>query len=129
MSDTSLILIVDEDQNFREIFSRELKAAGFRVETADGGQHGVEKAKQLKPDLVLMDVQMPGMDGVATVMKMKEDPETKDIKVIFLTAFGNQGDEIQRESANFSKEIGAMGYIHKTDDLKDIVSKVKKFLN
>lgn len=118
---------MDEDQNFREIFSRELKAAGFRVETADGGQHGVEKAKQLKPDLVLMDVQMPGMDGVATVMKMKEDPETKDLKVVFLTSFGSPEEELQAIDVKYSKDIGAAGYIRKTDDLDILVSKIRAF--
>ncbi|HUX35715.1 MAG TPA: response regulator [Candidatus Paceibacterota bacterium] len=128
MDKQSLILLVDEDQNFREIFTKELEASGFRVETAQSGQEGIEKAKQLKPDLVLMDVKMPIMDGIEASMKMKQDPETSGIKVVFLTSLGVSGDESEVELNNkFSRDIGANGYIKKTEDLSEIVSEVKNF--
>lgn len=60
MADQPLILIVDDEENFREIFSAKLTAAGFRTETADGGEAAIAKAVIVKPDLILMDVKMPG---------------------------------------------------------------------
>ncbi|MBI4085045.1 MAG: response regulator [Candidatus Liptonbacteria bacterium] len=127
MSDGSLILIVDDEEYFREIFSTKLGAEGFSVETAESGEEGIKKAKKLKPNLILMDVKMPGMDGVATVMKMKEDPETKDLKVVFLTSFGSPEEELQAIDVKYSKDIGAAGYIRKTDDLDILVSKIRAF--
>jgi len=128
MDKQSLVLIVDEDPNFREIFIKELGARGFVTETAGSGEEGIEKAKKLKPDLILMDVKMPGMDGIEAAMKIKDDPETKDIKVVFLTSFGNSEDEIHSLNVRYSKEIGADGYIRKTDDLDSIILKIKGFV-
>ena len=90
-----LILIVDDEPAFREIFGAKFTADGFRVETAENGQVGVEKAKALKPDLILMDVKMPVMDGATAVLKLRDDPETKDIKVVFLTSLGDPRQEMQ----------------------------------
>jgi len=127
MDKQSLLLVVDEDPNFQEIFSKRLTAEGFEVAHASNGAEAIEKAKAIKPSLVLMDVKMPGMDGVETFMKMREDPETKDIRVVFLTSFGNPEEGIQNLNSRFSEEIGALGYIQKTEDLDNIVSKVKSF--
>ncbi|MEK7547095.1 MAG: response regulator [Patescibacteria group bacterium] len=128
MSETSLILIVDDEAYFREIFSTKLGAEGFRVETAESGEEGIKKAKESKPDLILMDVKMPVMDGVAAVMKMKEDPETKNMKVVFLTSFGSLEEEMQNLNVRLSKEIGAAGFVKKTDDLDALVLKIKSFV-
>ncbi len=100
MDETPLILIVDDEAAFREIFSAKLGADGYRVETAENGEIGLAKAKALKPSLILMDVRMPVMDGPTAVLKLREDPETKDIKVAFLTssrrsAHGDAGNERQ----------------------------------
>jgi CheY-like chemotaxis protein len=128
MADQPLILIVDDEADLREIFSMKLKAAGFCVETAENGQQGIEKTKALKPDLVLMDVKMPVMDGATAVLKLRDDPETKDTKVAFLTSLGDPHAEMQAVNAKFSEDFGAQGYLKKTDDLDSIVEKVKGFL-
>ncbi len=128
MDKLSLLLVVDEDQNFHEIFSKRLEAEGYTVEHAFSGAEALEKAKAIKPSLVLMDVKMPGMDGVETVMKMKEDPELKDIKVVFLTSIGSPDDDVQHLNSRFSEELWAIGYIRKTDDLNSIVLKIKSFV-
>ena len=128
MADQPLILIVDDEANFREIFSMKLKNAGYRVETADGGEQGIEKAKSLKPNLVLMDVNMPGMDGAAAVLKLRDDPATKDMKVAFLTSLGDPHREMQDLNIKFSEGFGAQGYLKKTDDLDLLVEKIKSFL-
>ena len=128
MPDQPLILIVDDEANFREIFSMKLKAAGYRVETAENGAQGVEKAKALKPALVLMDVNMPVMDGATAVLKLRDDPETKDLKVVFLTNLGDPQREIQELNHKISQDFGAQGYLRKTDDLDALNERVKAFL-
>ena len=85
MPDQPLILVVDDDPDFREILSLKLSSSGFRVETAVNGEEGVNKTKALKPNLVLMDVKMPVLDGAGALLKLREDPETKNTKVIFNT--------------------------------------------
>jgi len=130
MPDQPLILVVDDEANFREIFSMKLKAAGYRVETAMNGVDAVEKIKTLKPSLVLMDVNMPVMDGAATVLKLRSDPDPdiKNIKVAFLTSLGDPRHEMDDLNVKFSEDFGAQGYLKKTDDLDVLVEKVKSFL-
>lgn len=128
MTDQPLILVVDDEEAFREIFSMKLTADGYRVETAENGQVGVEKAKQLKPALVLMDVRMPVMDGPTAVLALRDDPETKDLKVVFLTSLGDPRLEMQEINSKMAQDFGAMGYLRKTDDLDLLNDRIKVFL-
>ncbi|MBI3589673.1 MAG: response regulator [Candidatus Liptonbacteria bacterium] len=127
MNNPPLVLIVDDEENFREIFSAKLTEAGFQVKTAKDGEEGYKSARELKPDLILMDMEMPVLNGAGAVMKLKNDPKTKDIKVVFLTNFGDPRMEMREADVHFSKEIGANDYLRKTDDLDKIASKVKSF--
>ncbi len=128
MDQPLLVLVIDDEANFLEILKAKLTAAGLRVETAENGREGIQKAKALKPDLILMDVKMPEMDGIAAVSELKRDPETKDLKIIFLTNLGEAQADMQEIDEKFSLNVGAMGYIKKTDDLDSIVQRVKSFL-
>jgi len=128
MANQPLILVVDDDANFREIFSVKLTSEGYRVETAENGEQGIQKTKELKPDLVLMDVNMPVMDGAAAVLKLREDPETKKVKVAFLTNLGDPLLEMQESYVRLSEEFGTRGYLKKTDDLDDLADRIKTFL-
>lgn len=128
MPEQPLILVVDDEPDFREIFSMKLMASGYRVETAANGAEGVEKAKALKPNLVLMDVNMPVMDGATAVLKLRDDPEAKDIKVAFLTSLGDPHREMQDLNIKYSENFGAQGYLRKTDDLDTLVERIKSFL-
>lgn len=131
MTDQSLILIIDDEAAFNEIFGAKLSAAGFKVETATSGAEGIEKAKTIKPNLILLDMKMPGMSGAEALLKIKGDAATKDIKVLFLTSLGDPRAELQefQDVGNkFSKDFGAMGYLRKTDDLDSIVDRIKSFL-
>lgn len=123
-----LILIVDDEPDFLEIFGVKLRAEGFRVETAENGEAGLKKIKAIKPDLVLMDVKMPVMDGASAVLKMRADPSMKDIKVAFLTSLGDPRLEMAEINRRFSQEFGAQGYLKKTDDLDVLADKIKTFL-
>jgi CheY-like chemotaxis protein len=123
-----LILLVDDDNNFREIVRAKFESAGFAIEEAKDGAEGVEKAKAKKPNLILLDVQMPKMNGVVVLSKLKADPEMAGIKVLFLTNYGENNTADQPLDDKFAKDAGAAGHIKKTDDLDDIVSRVRSEL-
>lgn len=124
-----LILLVDDEADFREIFSLKLSAEGLKVETAEDGATGIARAKELQPDLILMDVKMPNMDGATAVMKLKEDPATANLKIVYLTSLGDFGEGGEQQDRRFAVTSGAEGYIRKTEDLKDVVTRVKSFLS
>ncbi len=128
MSDSPLVLIIDDEPAFLEIFSVKLTTAGFRVETAVNGPEGIGKAKALKPDLVLLDMQMPGMTGADVLSKLKEDPETTALKVVFLTNLGDPQPELQLQNERFSEEVGAAGYLKKAEDLDSLIDRIKLYL-
>jgi CheY-like chemotaxis protein len=130
MAEQLLILVVDDEASFREIFSIKLKAAGYRVETAENGQQGIEKAKAMRPALVLMDVSMPVMDGAQAVLALRSDPDAavKSIKVAFLTSLGDPHAEMQNVNVKYSEDFGAQAYLKKTDDLNLLVDRVREIL-
>ena len=105
-----------------------LGAAGYRTETAVNGAEGIEKAKALKPALILMDVNMPVLNGPSAVLKLRADPETKDTKIAFLTSLGDPHREMQDLNIKFSEDFGAQWYLKKTDDLNSLVEKIEGFL-
>jgi CheY-like chemotaxis protein len=128
MAEQPFVLIVDDEPDFREIFSAKLSSAGFKVDTAENGQVGLDKIAKNRPDLVLMDVKMPVMDGATAVLKLRSDPATKDLRIAFLTSLGDPRLEMQDINRKFSEEFGAQGYLKKTDDLDVLVDKIKGFL-
>jgi twitching motility two-component system response regulator PilH len=106
------VLIVDDapvdTQNLRRIFSE----AGWVVVAAASGGEGVAAAKQDLPDLILMDVNMPGLDGFSATRQLMQDPATKGIPVVFVTGKDQKADRV------FAQMLGAKGFITKpyTDD-------------
>lgn len=121
-----MILIVDDTADFREIFSVKLSAAGYRIETAANGEEGIKKVKELHPDLVLLDIKMPGMGGEQVLAELRKDPATSFTKVIFTTSIGDPTD-VETDEA-LAKNFGADGYIQKTDDLDGLVARVGEYL-
>ena len=128
MHNPPLILIVDDMPSFLEIFGEKLKGAGFAVETAPNGEEGIKRAKEIQPDLILMDVRMPVMNGTDAVVKLKDDEATKNLRVIFLTELGDPREEVQAVNRKFAQELGAVDYIKKSVDLDVLVAKVKSHL-
>jgi CheY-like chemotaxis protein len=128
MEQKPLILVVDDEEAFREIFSMKLVADGFRVETAENGAVALQKAKALKPELILMDVRMPVMDGPTAVLKLRDDPEIKNIRVAFLTSLGDPRLEMQEMNSKIAQDFGVQGYLRKTDDLDLLNDRVLAFL-
>jgi CheY-like chemotaxis protein len=92
LSSMKKILIVDDNADMRELMTLWLRANGFKPITAKNGSEAVEKAITEKPDLVLLDIMMPVMDGRETVRVLRSKPETKDIPVVAATALYNSTD-------------------------------------
>lgn len=120
------ILVVDDLPDIREIFSIKLTGAGYHIETAENGLEAIKKVKELRPDLVLLDVKMPGMSGEDVLAALRADPTTCFTKVIFTTNLGDPGQELAVEA--LSKKFGADGYIRKTEDLEKLVSLVAEYI-
>jgi CheY-like chemotaxis protein len=116
------ILIVEDNDNNRRLFQDILSFHGHEVSVASDGQEGVTLARQLMPDLVLMDIQMPGMDGMSAGCLLKADPATRGLRVIALTSFAMQGDEEKFLAAGFD------GYLSKPISTRELPILVKKWL-
>lgn len=117
------VLVVDDDPQIQDVLSLRLKNAGFNVSQARNGQEGVKMAKELKPDLILLDVMMPVMDGAKALMELKDDPATKNIHVLILTSLQDRVEDIK-----FAKEVGAVDFINKDIDFKDLLERIKSTL-
>jgi CheY-like chemotaxis protein len=117
-----LILLVDDNPSNLELTRMILTGGGYRVEVATDGQEGLLKAKELKPSLILMDIQLPGIDGLTATRALKSDPDTAGIKVVALTANAMKGT---REEA---LQAGCIGYITKPIDVKRFVRDITEFL-
>lgn len=122
------ILLVDDEEDLRTIMGSKLESAGFEVVTATNGKEALEQMRKDRPDLVIMDVKMPVMNGVEAVTEMKSDDALKDINVVFLTNFGEEDIENSWIDEKYAKEVGALGHIRKTDDLSVIVQRVNELV-
>lgn len=116
------IMVAEDERDIRELIAFTLRYAGFEVELAANGVEAVEMATQIIPDLILMDVRMPRMTGYQACEVLKDNPLTKDIPVIFLSAKG-QESEIQE-----GLEVGAKEYILKPFAPNTLTAQVKRIL-
>ena len=117
------ILLVEDNEMNRDMLSRRLTRKGFEVEIAVDGQEGVDKATSMLPDLILMDLSLPVLDGWGATKAIKANPQTSNIPIIALTAHAMAGD---REKA---LEAGADEYDTKPIELKRLLGKINSFLN
>lgn len=116
------ILVVDDEMDILEIIRHTLNKEGFEVHVAANGLQAVEQAKKIKPELILMDVMMPVMDGMEACRQLKENPDTKNIAIVFLTARSEEFAEL----AGF--EAGADDYISKPIRPRVLLSRLKAIL-
>lgn len=122
MNSEHTILLVDDEKDIREFLSYTLRKEGFVVHTAHDGKTGIEKARQVKPHLILLDVMMPGIDGIEACEQIRADPEMSSVIICFLTARSEDYSQI----AGF--EAGGDDYIIKPVRPKVLVSRVKALL-
>jgi CheY-like chemotaxis protein len=124
-----LLLVVDDDPEIRSILSVKLEKSGMRVILSENGQDAIDKARQERPNLIVMDVRMPVMSGTEAVSIIKSDPQLKGIKVVFLSNFGEEEEINSWLDQKYARDLGAMDYMKKTDDLDAIVKKIKELLS
>ena len=116
------VLLVDDDPVILKLLQVNFEMEGFKVSTANDGVEGLEKARAERPDIVLLDIMMPRMDGLEVTKALKGDPETKDIPIILLSAKA-QASDIQA-----GKDIGADDYLTKPFDPLELLERVNELL-
>jgi CheY-like chemotaxis protein len=118
------ILVVDDENDVRELIKAGLDRTGYTTLTAASGAQALSICKTDKPDLILLDIAMPMMDGYQVCEKLKQDPQTKDIPVLFLTG----KDLDPRGIIERYEDLGACGYIPKPSTLKGLLEKIGEIL-
>ncbi len=117
------ILHIEDEGDIQEVARIALEdVGGFSVAAASSGSEGLALAARLRPDLILLDVMMPGMDGPATLQALRENPATAGIPVIFMTA------KVQRHEVDRYKALGALGVITKPFDPMTLAETVRTLL-
>ncbi|HKC07033.1 MAG TPA: GAF domain-containing protein, partial [Methylomirabilota bacterium] len=111
------VLVIDDEAAVRDLMQRFLTKEGFRVVTAHGGEEGLRRARELRPDAITLDVMMPGMDGWAVLSALKADPDVADIPVIMLTIVDDR---------NLGYALGASDYLTKPIDRERLVAVLKQ---
>ena len=116
------ILIVDDEVQLVEMMKMRLEAAGYEIISAYDGQEGFDKAKKDKPDLIILDLMLPKMDGYKVCGLLKNDARYNKIPIIMFTA------RVQEEDERLGKDLGAEEYVTKPFDPKLLLSKIKELL-
>ena len=117
-----VILIVDDDPKDLKLIRDLLRLSGYKTIEATGGEQGIELAKSKKPDLILMDILMPEVDGYTACREIKMDKATKAIPVVMLTSLDY---ELNKE---LSRDMGANGYMTKPVDRQELLDVISRFL-
>jgi CheY-like chemotaxis protein len=118
-----LILVVDDYQDAREMYAEYLQYSGFRVAEAKNGNEAVTQARSLRPDLILMDLSLPGMDGWEATRVLKADDATKHIPIVALTGHALAG------ASEGARKAGCDSFVTKPCLPDDLVVEVKRMLN
>jgi CheY-like chemotaxis protein len=116
------ILVVEDNELNMKLVKGLIKIGKYRMLEAIDAESGIELIREQRPDLVLMDIQLPGMDGLSATKIIKEDPSLKDIPIIALTSYAMQGD---KEKAI---EAGCTGYIAKPIDTRKFLETLAQYL-
>ncbi|MGD9015261.1 MAG: response regulator [Candidatus Omnitrophota bacterium] len=118
------ILIVDDDKDICEITKKRLTQAGYETMAALSGQEAISICQANHPDLVLLDIAMPDMDGYLACEKIRQDDKTKDIPVLFVTGKGLLPKGIDKHC----QDLGASGYISKPFQIEELLKKITDIL-
>ena len=117
------ILVVEDDKFLRELITQKLAREGYDVKEAVDGEEGVVKVKEEKPDVILLDLILPGIDGFEVLAKIKEDPEVENIPVVILSNLG-QRDDVER-----GLKLGAVDFLIKAHFTPgEIIEKIEKII-
>ena len=116
------ILVAEDNPANRELLRERLEARGYSVTEACNGQEALEMIAQSRPDLLLLDISMPVLDGFATVRKIRENPELSALPVLAVTAYAMQGDRDKVLNAGFD------GYLSKPINARDLANELERLL-
>jgi two-component system cell cycle response regulator DivK len=116
------ILVVDDNPANLRLLRLLLGAESYEVRTADGAEEALEALGTFRPRLILMDLQMPGMNGFELTRRLKDDPATQGIVIVALTAYAMKGDEEK------AREAGCDGYVSKPIDTRTLPALVERYL-
>lgn len=116
------ILCVDDDSLIKKLLSHLLERQGFEVRTASNGQEGVEMAREWLPDLILMDLMMPVMDGFQAAAALRADPRTRHIPIVARTSMSGVSVQVR------TQEVGINSLVLKTSSLNDLLKSLHPYL-
>ena len=116
------ILVIEDDDMNRKLVRTLLEIGGYEIMEARDAETGLELAGAQKPDLILMDIQLPGMDGLDATRLLKQDPATAGIPVVALTSYAMQGDEEK------ALDAGCAGYMSKPIDTRKFLQELERYL-
>ena len=118
----TMVLIIEDSPTELHVMQKALRKHGFETVAAEDGDEGIRKARELKPDLILMDIVMPGVNGFQATRKLSNDPETAGIPIIMVTTKGQETDRI------WGMRQGAVDYLIKPFDDDKLVSMARSVL-
>lgn len=123
MEEGKVILLVDDDLTLREMYDERFKAEGYTIVQASNGEEAIVKAKEVKPNIIMLDIMMPKINGFDVLKQIKADEELKNIPVIVLTALIQDVDRLQ------GQKLGAADYIVKSETMPgEVIEKIKTIL-
>jgi two-component system, cell cycle response regulator DivK len=116
------VLVVEDQEDNRQILRDLLGNAGYEMLEAENGADALTAVQKKRPDLILMDIQLPVMDGYEATRRLKADPATKDIPIVVVTSYALSGDEAKARSS------GCDGYVTKPYSPRALLAKIKEYL-
>jgi two-component system phosphate regulon response regulator PhoB len=119
---SQLIVVIEDEEDIRELIRYNLDKAGYRVLAAHSGEDGLELVMNSMPDLIVLDLMLPGIDGLEVCRQLKKEPKTKDIPVVMVTARGEEPDVVS------GLELGAEDYVSKPFSPKVLAARVRTVL-
>ena len=119
---STLILVVEDQEDNRRIMRDLLTSVGYEVMEAVTGEEGVAAAETHRPDLILMDVQLPGLDGYEATRQIKANPDLEHIPIIVVTSYALSGDDVK------AFEAGCNAYVSKPFSPRELLAKIREYL-
>lgn len=118
------ILIIEDEQELAELLKLRLERNGYEVMYALGGQEALRTTKRTRPDLILLDIVMPDIDGYQVAQRLRQEDQTKDTYIIFMTCKELNPDGVIKRC----QEFGSCGYFNKLSDSEELLNKIKAVL-
>jgi len=119
---SKLILVVEDQEDNRRIMRDLLSSVGYEVIEAVTGEEGVAAAETHRPDLILMDIQLPGLDGYEATRQIKANPDLEHIPIIVVTSYALSGDDVK------AFEAGCNAYVSKPFSPRELLAKIREYL-